>query len=141
MKGAVNEKYQTRGALLVGPVVPPGKIATGKSFGVTVGNQSLFLALSKRFRVRRHVDGWFVDGRGHRSQIWEFGAGKLGLTVVGPKFVGKVYRMGDWLKPKSIGDDEANFYCDWTDENLARLTALVGLQKRKVASSPAQAKP
>ncbi len=128
----MNKKYMTNGALLVGPVVPPGDLLTGQTLGVILDNQSLFLALAKRFRVRRHSDGWFVDGRGHKSQIWEYGVSKLGLTVTGPKFVAKAYRIGGWLKPKAIGDDEANFWCDWTDENLAHLTALTGLQKRKV---------
>ncbi len=130
----MNTKYMTNGALLVGPVVPPGSVVDGQTLGVLSGNTAQFLALAKRFRVRRHSDGWFVDGRGHKSQIWEYGVGKLGLTVTGPKFVGKAYRAGDWLKPKAIGDAEANFYCEWTDQNLGRLTELCGLQRRRPAT-------
>ena len=129
----MNSQYMTNGALMVGPVVAPDDVVTGETLGVIPDNRALFLALSRRFRVRRHSDGWFVDGRGHKSQIWEYGAGELGLTVTGPKFVAKAYRIGDWLKRKSIGDDEANFWCDWTDENLTRLTGLAGLQRRKTA--------
>src|SRR5262245_3668403 len=99
----MKSKYQTKGALLVGPVVAPDDITTGETLGVIPDNQSLFLALSKRFRVRRHQDGWFVDGRAHRSQIWEFGLSKLGLTVTGSRFVQKCRLAGDWLIPKSIG--------------------------------------
>jgi hypothetical protein len=133
---SMNSKYMTNGALLVGPVVAPDDITTGETLGVIPGNQSLFLPLSKRFRVRRHSDGWFVDGKGHRSQIWEFGVGKLGLTVTGPQFIRKCRDQAQWLIPKAIGDQEANFYCAWTDENLARLLALTGLQRRKAASAP-----
>ena len=127
----MNQKYMTNGAMLVGHVVPPTTLVDGKTLGVLPGNTDRFLALSKAFRVRRHEDGWFVDGAGHRSQIWEFGDGKLGLTVIGPKFVAKAYRIGDWLKRKSIGDDEANFYCDWNEENIGRLNSLIRLQRRK----------
>ncbi len=130
----MNSKYQANGALMVGPVVPIGGIETGESLGVTLGNQSLFMALAKRFRVRRHSDGWFVDGRGHRSQIWEYGAGKLGLTVTGSQFIRRCRETaGGWLIAKSIGDQEANFYCDWTDENLDCLDDLAKLQRRKTA--------
>jgi hypothetical protein len=128
----MNAKYQTDGALLVGPVVAPRDILTGERFGVLPENRERFLDLSKRFRVRSHSDGWFVDGRGHRSQIWEYGIAKLGVTVTGVITVGKLYRIGDWLHRKSIGDAEANFWFDWSDANLERLDALIHLQKRKI---------
>ena len=128
----MNSKYQTNGALLVGPVVPQAGVVTGERLGVLPENRELFIALSQEYRLRSHEDGWFVDGRGHRSQIWEFGVAKLGLTVAGSSnFVHKCQRAGDWLLPKSIGDQEANFHCAWTPENLAKLTKLVGLQRRK----------
>ena len=131
----MNKKYMTNGALLVGPVVPPDDVRTGETLGVIPANQTLFLSLSKRFRVRRHLDGWFVDGKGHRSQIWEYGVSKLGLTITGSQFIRKCRESGDWLKPKAIGDQEANFWCVWSDGNLARLEALIGLQKRKSPSA------
>jgi len=87
--------------------------------------------LAKTYRVRSHDDGWFVDGRGHRSQIWEFGEAKLGLTVTGSHFIRKCREQSDWLRAKAVGDQEANFYCDWTAANLANLTRLTGLQRRK----------
>src|SRR6266550_9263098 len=131
----MNSKYQTNGALLVGRVVPPRDITTGELLGVLPANRDRFLELARSYRIRSHDDGWFVDGRGHRSQIWEFGTARLGLTVAGSSnFVHKCQRAGDWLLPKSIGDQEANFHCAWTPENLARLTALVGLQRRKVST-------
>lgn len=128
----MNTKYQTNGALLVGPVIPPGNVITGEQLGVMPENRERLLALAKIYRLRRHEDGWFVDGRAHRHQIWEFGIAKLGLTVTGSQFIHKCQRACDWLFPKSIGDQEANFYCAWSPENLARLTALVGLQRRKI---------
>ncbi len=127
-----NAKYQTNGALLVGSVIEPRKVISGETLGCMPENRERLLALARKYRLRRHEDGWFVDGKGHRSQIWEFGVAKIGLTVIGYRIVAKLYRIGDWLKPKSMGDNEANFYCDWTDENLTRLTALVGLQRRKL---------
>src|ERR1044072_5086529 len=68
----MNSKYQTNGALLVGPVVPQAGVVTGERLGVLPENRELFIALSQEYRLRSHEDGWFVDGRGHRSQIWEF---------------------------------------------------------------------
>ncbi len=130
---SLNRKYMTDGALLVGSVVKIADIVNGTQLGVMPENTERFRALAKRYRIRSHQDGWFVDGKGHKSQIWEYGVAKLGLTVTGPKFVLKAYRIGGWLKPRGLGDREANFHCDWTDENLARLTSLVGLQKRKTA--------
>ncbi len=137
----MNANYQTNGALLVGPVVPPGDIATGETLGVIPVNRELFLSMAKRFRVRRHSDGWFVDGRAHRSQIWEYCAGLLGLTVTGSQFIKKCRSESNWLAAKSVGDQEANFFCAWTDENLARLIALIGLQRRKImpSSTPSDA--
>jgi len=131
----LNRQYQTNGALLVGPVVPAGGIETGQSLGVTLSNQSLFLTLAARLRVRRHSDGWFVDGSRHKSQIWEAGDGLLGLTVTGSTLMRKCLSSKEWLTPKQIGHDEGNFYCAWNDENLTRLTRLVGLQRRKKAKS------
>lgn len=130
-------KYQTNGALLVGRVVRIDNILTGEQMGVMPQNRELFLALAKEYRIRRHQDGWFVDGRGHRSQIWEFGVAKLGLTVTGSQFIRKCRFEHAWLKGKSIGDQEANFYCDWTPENLASLTRLTGLQRRRPSIPPA----
>jgi len=127
----MNTKYQTDGAMLVGPVVSRKDIVTGERLGGMSENLRRLLELARKYRLRRHSDGWFIDGKGHRSQIWEYGIAKLGLTVVGPRFVKKCYLIGDWLRKQTIGDDEANFWCDWTDENLTRLTKLVGLQKRK----------
>lgn len=129
----MNPRYITNGALLVGPVVPPADLATGETLGVLPANRDAFLALAKKYRVRRHQDGWFVDGSRHRSQIWEFGSAKLGLTVTGSQFIRKCRSESSWLLPKSVGDQEANFWCIWTDENLANLTRLAGLQRRKPA--------
>lgn len=129
----MNEKYQTNGALLVGPVVPIANVVTGEHLGCMPENRERFLRLSKIYRLRSHEDGWFVDGRAHRSQIWEYGAGRLGLTVTGAYFVRKCREASFYLTPRSIGDQEANFHCAWTDENLACLRELVGLQRRKVA--------
>lgn len=130
----MNAKYQTNDALLVGPVIEPRKVISGETLGCMPKNRERLLALAKNYRLRRHDDGWFVDGARHRSQIWEFGAGKLGLTVTGSQFIRKCRDNEQWLSPKSIGDQEANFYCVWTEENLARLTKLVGLQRRKLPS-------
>lgn len=133
----INEEYQTRDAILVGPVIDPRTVVTGERLGGLPENQERLLCLARNYRLRRHSDGWFVDGKGHKSQIWEFGIAKLGLTVDGSRFVNKCRKesVAKWLKPQTIGDDEANFWCDWTDENLANLTALTGLQKRKKPKS------
>lgn len=126
----MNEKYQTNGPLLVGPVVRPTTIETGQTLGVLPENRDLFLSLSRRYRVRRHEDGWFVDGRAHRTQIWEFGIGRLGLTVTGPKWVARCLRL-EWLKKGGVGDKEANFNCPWDSEHLERLESLLKLQRRQ----------
>lgn len=126
----MNAKYTTNGALLVGPVVRIDNIETGQTLGVLPANSQRFLALSKHYRIRRHSDGWFVDGAGHRTQIWECGDGRLGLTVTGPKLVAKCLRL-DWLKKRGIGDREANFNCPWDDEHLKKLGKLVKLQQRR----------
>src|SRR5947209_4477273 len=102
-------EYQTNGALLVGPVIPIKNVISGERLVYWAQNQEKFVALAKNYRLRSHSDGWFVDGRAHRSQIWEFGVGKLGLTVTGSQFIRKCREAGDWLKPHSIGDQEANF--------------------------------
>jgi hypothetical protein len=126
----MNEKYMTDGPMLVGPVVPRKDLLTGETLGVLPENRERFLALASRYLIRRHRDGWFVNGARGRSQIWEFGVEKLGLTVTGRRFVRKCQHCRDWLVAKSIGDDEANFWCFWTEDNLSRLVALARLQKR-----------
>ena len=128
----MNRKYQTNGALMVGAVIPPQNVITGEQLGVMPENRERLLELAKNYRLRGHTDGWFVDGKGHRSQIWEFGVAKLGLTVTGSQFIRKCRSESSWLVAKAVGDQEANFHCAWTDENLARLRTLVGLQRRKV---------
>lgn len=132
----MNRKYMTNGALLVGPVAKAAELTDGASLrlGVMPENLSLWRTLVTDFRVRRHSDGWFVDGRAHRSQIWEYGVAKLGLTVTGSQFIRKCRDAEQWLIPKAVGDQEASFYCAWTPENLARLTSLAGLQRRKKMS-------
>ena len=130
-------KYQTKGALLVGPVIEARKVISGETLGVLSENKDRLIALARNYRLRRHEDGWFVDGKAHRSQIWEYGAGKLGLTVTGSQFIRKCRSESSWLMAKSIGDQEANFYCDWTEENLANLTRLAGLQVRKISHKEA----
>ncbi len=127
----MNTKYMTNGALLVGPVIEPRKVISGETLGCLPENREKLMALAKSHRLRRHEDGWFVDGRGHRSQIWEFGIGLLGLTVTGSQFIRKCRDNEQWLVAKSVGDQEANFYCLWNDENLTRLGALTGLQRRR----------
>jgi hypothetical protein len=127
----MTSKYQTNGALLVGPVIEPRKVISGETLGTLPENRERLIALAWKYRLRRHQDGWFVDGKGHRSQIWEYGIAKLGLTVTGSQFIRKCRDAQQWLVPKSIGDQEANFWCVWSDDNLARLEALTGLQKRK----------
>ncbi len=127
----INQKYQTNGALLVGPVVPRGDIVSGKNLGVGLDNKVRFVNLAASYMVRRHSDGWFVNGASKRSQIWESGVGLLGLTVISRHLLRKCAPERHWLVPKQIGDDEGNFYCLWNDENLTRLNSLVGLKRRQ----------
>lgn len=121
----------TNGALLVGTVIAPKNVITGEHLCDWTENRSRLLELARNYRLRGHEDSWFVDGKAHRSQIWEFGAGKLGLTVTGSRFIIKCCAEAAWLTAKAIGEQEANFSCDWTPENLENLTKLVGLQRRK----------
>jgi len=127
----INQKYQTSGALLVGPVVPRGDIVSGKNLGVGPDNKGRFVKLAASYMVRRHSDGWFVNGASKRSQIWESGVGLIGLTVISRHMLRKCAPERHWLVPKQIGDDEGNFYCLWNDENLTRLNSLVGLKRRQ----------
>jgi len=134
---AMNAKYMTNGALLVGRVVQIGDIVKGANLGVMPENAERFSALNRRYRIRGHFDGWFVDGVGHCTQIWEYGIGRLGLTVTGPKLVARCLRL-DWLKRRGIGDREANFNCPWDDEHLEKLEKLVKLQKRRSSVASAE---
>jgi len=127
----MNTKLQTNGALLTGRVIRRHNVITGELLCDFPENRERLLGLASNYRLRAHSDGWFVDGKGHRSQIWEFGIAKLGLTVIGPKFVRKCLAQSRWLTPKSVGDREANFFCAWSDDNLANLQALTGLQQRR----------
>ncbi len=131
MKSMINTKLQVNGALLLGPVIPISNVVTGDMLCAFPENRERLILLAKSHRLRRHSDGWFVDGRAHRSQIWEFGIARLGLTVTGTHFVNKCPRERSWLYPKCIGSDEANFWCIWTDANLGKLDQLVALQVRK----------
>ncbi len=126
----MNEKLQTDGALLRGAVIPVKNVITGEMLCDFPENQERLILLSRNYRLRRHSDGWFVDGRGHTSQIWEFGIGKLGVTIV-TRYMERFMHL-DWLTPTQVGDGEANFRCDWTDDNLKRLEDLIHLQKRKL---------
>lgn len=127
----MNSKLKTKGALLVGPVIAHKKVITGDKLGVVPDNRERLLKLALNYRLRSHTDGWFVDGQRHRSQIWEFGIAKLGVTVVGSRLVQKCLRAEPWLRPKCLGDSEANFYCDWSDANLSNLVMLLKIQQRK----------
>ncbi len=114
-------------------------------------NASLVVDLFSRFKLGLVVDAQgkvlSVDGAtewiaiGARGQLWEYGPGKLGFTVEGPKRVRCIIRqLGDIAHASQLGDNEANFVCDWTPENLRRVAKALRLHRRHAPASkvPAQ---
>jgi hypothetical protein len=90
-------------------------------------NSELLRKLNKRLKLFRDEDGWFAKGR--QGQLWEWGRGKLGFTVGTGVMVSKAIEAGFMATQR--GDGEANFSCDWTDENVAKLARLLKLRVRR----------
>ena len=83
--------------------------------------------LNKRLKIFRGEDGWFAKGR--QGQLWEWGKRKLGFTVTTANMITIAIDAG--FIPTQRGQDEANFSCDWNDENLDKLTAMLKLRIRR----------
>jgi hypothetical protein len=88
------------------------------------------------------TDEWVIIG--FSGQCFEQGVGKLGITIVSARRIAPLLRQIEeqpdyWLHKSQIGDDEANFWCDWTFENIDRAAQLVKLRLRK--SRPGQQPP
>jgi hypothetical protein len=104
------------------------KAADLGSFADWPENAPLLRALNKRLKLFRGEDGWFA--RGSQGQLWEYGKGKLGFTVGTGKMIAVAIEAG--FVPTQRGDGEANFSCDWSDENVGKLAKLLRLRIRKV---------
>ena len=88
--------------------------------------------LPKRLKLFRGEDSWFARGR--QGQLWEYGTGKLRFAVEAGVMISKAIEAG--FVPVQRGDTEANFSCDWTEENIDRLIKLLRLKIRRPASVP-----
>lgn len=90
------------------------------------GNAALLSGLNKYLKLFRGEDGWFATGSG--GQLWEYGKSKLGFTVTTTGMIKKA--RADGFQPTQLGDGEANFSCEWTNENILKLQGLLKLRKR-----------
>lgn len=90
--------------------------------------------LNKRLKIfRGEENSWFASGR--YGQLWEHSKGKLGFTVVSAKMITMAIAAG--FTPLRRGDTEADFSCDWNDENLNRLIRMLKLRIRREAPAHA----
>lgn len=71
---------------------------------------------------------WVIVGR--RGSAFEQGVRKLGLTVSTGMMLSRASQL-EWLHPYQIGNGEANFWCDWTEENISRVESFLSLRKRR----------
>jgi len=93
-----------------------------------------FNAVSKKHEPWKPTEEWVIIGR--RGQAFEWGVGRLGITIVSARRIQPLLRdiktdPEYWLKSQQIGDDEANFSCDWTEENIDRANKLVVFMTRR----------
>lgn len=75
---------------------------------------------------------WVI--RGSRGHCFEYGRGKLGFSVEGDSqgLVNNVAKeTKGFSKPSQLGDSEANFVCDWTPENVAKLSGVLKFNVRR----------
>ena len=112
-----------------GPLI--SKAANLSGFADYKENSFALFKLNKRLKIFRGEDGWFA--RGKQGQLWEWGKGKLGFTVTTANMITIAIAAG--FVPTQRGDDEANFSCDWTDENVNKLASMLKLRIRREAPS------
>ena len=108
-----------------GPLI--AKAANLIAFADYQENRFLLFKLNKRLKIFRGEDGWFAKGR--QGQLWEWGKHKLGFTVTTANMITIAIDAG--FVPTQRGQDEASFSCDWTDENLEKLAAMLKLRIRR----------
>ena len=118
-------------ALQDGPLI--SKAANLSGFSDYRENGFALFKLNKRLKIFRGEDGWFAKGR--QGQLWEWGKRKLGFTVTTANMITIARAAG--FKTTQCGDDEANFSCDWTDENLNKLSSMLKLRIRRDAPAHA----
>lgn len=114
-------------ALQAGPMI--WKNTTSETFCGFAENADLLSRLNKRVKLFRGKDGWFAHGVG--GQVWEYGVRKLGFTVTTAQKINIMIDAG--FQPAQRGDDEANFVCEWTDENIGQLIRMLRLRVRRNA--------
>jgi hypothetical protein len=114
-----------------GPLI--AKSANLSGFAEYKENAVALFKLNKRLKIFRGEDGWFASGR--HGQLWEWGKGKLGFTVGTANMITIAIAAG--FTPTQRGDDEANFSCDWNDENVGRLIWMLKLRIRREAPAHA----
>ena len=118
-------------ALQDGPLI--AKAASLSSFASHSENAVLLFRLNKLLKIFRGEDGWFAKGR--QGQLWEWGKHKLGFTVTTANMITIAIDAG--FVPTQRGQDEANFSCAWTDENVKRLASMLRLRIRRDAPAHA----
>lgn len=97
-------------------------------------NGFLLFKLNKRLKIfRGEENGWFASGR--YGQLWEHSKGKVGFTVGSAKMITMAIAAGFTLVRR--GDTEADFSCDWNDENVSRLIRMLKLRIRREAPAHA----
>jgi hypothetical protein len=114
-----------------GPLI--SKAANLSGFADYEENGVPLFKLNKRLKIFRGEDGWFASGR--HGQLWEWGKRKLGFTVTTRNMI--TIAMNTGFVPTQCGDDEANFSCEWTNENLEKLARLLKLRIRREAPAHA----
>ena len=73
-----------------GPLI--AKKADLGTFSEYPENAEKLRKLNKRVKLFRGEDGWFAKGR--CSQVWEYGIGKLGFTIVGGLAINNAINAG-----------------------------------------------
>ena len=109
----------------IGPLI--AKSADSSGLAAFKENKALLRALNKKLKLFRGEDGWFAKGK--NGQVWEYGVGKLGFTVASTIMINNSILMG--FKPTQRGDAEANFSCEWSNENITKLIRLLRLRIRR----------
>ncbi len=87
-----------------------------------------------KYEPSKPTDEWVIVGQ--RGNAYEHGVGQLGITIVGSKRIGPLVRTIEaipdhWLSVEQLGDQEANFSCDWTEENVQKVHEIVKFRVRR----------
>jgi hypothetical protein len=82
-----------------------------------------------KYEPAKPTDEWVIVGQ-RGGMAFEQGVNRLGVTIVGSRRIAPLVRSsqsnaGFWLHPYQVGDEEANFWCEWTEENVRKVHEMV----------------